>query len=99
MTLASMQGYANPDQIAGGLHIRLYARTLIVADPSSDDPTRRRRWAFVNLDAGMASQAVTFTVVARLRRLYGDLYSEQNVALSGTHTHGGPAGVCRFAWA
>ncbi len=40
----------------------------------------------------MASQAATFTVLDRLRELYGGLYNEQNVALSGTHTHGGPAG-------
>lgn len=40
----------------------------------------------------MASQAVTFTVLERLRERYGELYGEQNVALSGTHTHAGPAG-------
>lgn len=44
------------------------------------------------MDAGMASQAVTFTVIAQLRERYGGLYSERNVALSGTHTHSGPSG-------
>lgn len=82
------QGYANPAQYAAGIHIRLYARAFIAADAA----TPSRRFVFVNMDAGMASQAVTFTVVARLRQLYGELYSEQNVALSGTHTHSGPAG-------
>lgn len=134
------QGYANPSQIAGGIHTRLFARTFIVADAA--DPASRV--AFVNMDAGktggwgwgrgtaqgrqaegslaaagpeapvrgqqpasaaeprlawphpapagMASQAVTFTVLRRLRERYGELYGEQNVALSGTHTHAGPAG-------
>ena len=85
---ARLQGYANPAQYAAGIHLRLYARTLIAAE--GGDPSRR--FAFVNIDAGMASQAVTFTVVARLREQYGGLYSEQNVAISGTHTHSGPAG-------
>jgi hypothetical protein len=85
----ALQGYANPDQFAAGIHTRLYARAFIAAD--SADPSRR--FAFVNMDAGMASQAVTFTVIAKLKELYGEeLYSEQNVALSGTHTHAGPAG-------
>jgi hypothetical protein len=84
-----LQGYANPQQYAAGIHTRLYARAFVVADAA--DPSARI--AFVNMDAGMASQAVTFTVVAKLKELYGELYSEQNVALSGTHTHAGPAGV------
>lgn len=88
----NLMGYANPDQYAAGIHIRLYARTFIAADAAN--PTRR--FAFVNMDAGMASQAVTFTVVARLRELYGELYTEQNVALSGTHTHSGPAGYLQY---
>ncbi len=33
-----------------------------------------------------------FQVLERLRDLYGDLYTEQNVMLSGTHTHSGPGG-------
>lgn len=44
----------------------------------------------------MASQAVTFTVLERLRDKYGGLYTEQNVALSGTHTHSGPSGYLQY---
>lgn len=89
----NLMGYANPDQFAAGIHTRLYARAFIAAD--SADPSRR--FAFVNMDAGMASQAVTFTVIAKLKELYGkELYSEQNVALSGTHTHAGPAGYLQY---
>jgi neutral ceramidase len=85
---ASLQGYANPAQYAAGIHLRLYARTFIAAEAGNPS----RRFSFVNIDAGMASQAVTFTVVARLKEQYGGLYSEQNMAISGTHTHSGPAG-------
>lgn len=88
----NLMGYANPGQIAGGIHIRLFARTFIVADAADPDT----RVAFVNMDAGMASQAVTFTVLERLRERYGELYGEQNVALSGTHTHAGPAGYLQY---
>lgn len=45
----------------------------------------------------MASQAVTFTVLQRLAARYGPgLYTEQNVAISGTHTHSGPAGYLQY---
>jgi len=45
----------------------------------------------------MASQAVTFSLIDRLKKRYGpDLYTEQNVALSGTHTHSGPAGYLQY---
>lgn len=63
--------------------------------PGSPFP-RRQRWVFVNLDACMASQAVTFTVLDRLRQRYGDQYTEQNVGISGTHTHSGPSGYLQY---
>lgn len=88
-----MQGYANPEQIAGGLHTRLYARAFIVAEIENQS----KRALFVNMDACMASQAVTFTVIERLRDLFGSsLYSESNIILSGTHTHSGPAGYLQY---
>jgi neutral ceramidase len=31
-------------------------------------------------------------VLARLKSLYGDLYTEQNLMLSGSHTHSTPGG-------
>jgi neutral ceramidase len=87
------QGYANPSQIAGGIHTRLFARAIIMADALN--PTNRT--VFVNLDACMAAQAVTFRVIQKLKLRYGpDVYTEQNVALSGTHTHSGPAGYLQY---
>ncbi|CAK9187911.1 unnamed protein product [Ilex paraguariensis] len=87
----NMMGYGNFDQNTAGIHFRLRARTFIVAQ-SSDGP----RFAFVNLDAGMASQLLTIEVLQRLQKRYGDLYNEENVAISGTHTHAGPGGYLQY---
>jgi len=81
----NMMGYANPDQVASGLHQRLYARSFVVADDKS-------RVCFVTVDSGMASQIVKLEVVKKLKERYGDLYTEKNVVISGTHSHSGPAG-------
>ncbi|CAH2080502.1 unnamed protein product [Thlaspi arvense] len=86
----NMMGYANLEQITSGLHFRLRARTFIAAEP------RGKRVVFVNLDACMASQLVTTKVLERLKVRYGDLYTEQNVAISGTHTHAGPGGYLQY---
>ncbi|KAL5557771.1 hypothetical protein UlMin_033982 [Ulmus minor] len=87
----NMMGYANIFQSTSGIHFRLRARTFIVLE-SSDGP----RFAFVNLDAGMASQLVTIKVLEKLKSRFGDLYTEENVAISGTHTHAGPGGYLQY---
>nr|GMD46635.1 neutral ceramidase-like [Ipomoea batatas] len=87
----NLMGYANPNQNGAGIHFRLRARAFVVAE-SSEGP----RFAFVNLDAGMASQLVTIKVVERLKSRYGDLYNEENIAISGTHTHAGPGGYLQY---
>ncbi|XP_050243801.1 neutral ceramidase 2 [Quercus robur] len=86
----NMMGYASLGQIASGVHFRLRARTFIVAEPQGN------RLVFVNLDACMASQIVTIKVLERLKARYGDLYTEQNVAISGIHTHAGPGGYLQY---
>ncbi|KAI4306675.1 hypothetical protein L6164_029932 [Bauhinia variegata] len=86
----NLMGYANLDQIASGIHFRLRARTFIVAEPDG------KRVVFVNLDAGMGSQLVTIKVIERLKARYGDLYTDKNVAISGTHTHAGPGGYLQY---
>ncbi|KAL1108873.1 hypothetical protein V6Z11_D03G139600 [Gossypium hirsutum] len=86
----NMMGYANTEQIASGIHFRLRARSFIVAEPQG------KRVVFVNLDACMASQLVTIKVLERLKARYGNLYTEQNVAISGIHTHAGPGGYLQY---
>jgi neutral ceramidase len=91
----NMMGYANPTQNAAGIHIRQRARVFIVAEPPSSD-TDGNRVVFVNLDACMASMAVTLRVLSRLQERYGNLYTEKNVAISGTHTHSAPGGFLQY---
>lgn len=86
----NMMGYASLEQIASGVHFRLRARTFIVAEPQGN------RLVFVNLDACMGSQIVTIKVLERLKARYGDLYTAQNVAISGIHTHAGPGGYLQY---
>jgi len=48
-------GYANPNQVAGGIHFRQYARSYIVQQGST-------RIVFVNVDACMGSMLVKLEV-------------------------------------
>ncbi|PKU38839.1 neutral ceramidase [Limosa lapponica baueri] len=86
-----LMGYANPDQVGGGLLTRLYSRAFIVAEV--DDS---RRVVFVSADIGMVSQRVRLEVLKKLKSKYGELYRQDNVILSGTHTHSGPGGYFQY---
>lgn len=57
----NMMGYAKTYQTTSGIHLRLRARTFIVAEPQGN------RVVFVNIDACMASQIVTLEVLKRLK--------------------------------
>uniref|UniRef100_A0A2P2I6J2 Neutral ceramidase n=1 Tax=Hirondellea gigas TaxID=1518452 RepID=A0A2P2I6J2_9CRUS len=85
----NMMGYANPAQIAGGIHIRLFSRAFIMDDGIN-------RLVFVSADLGMMGQLIKIEVIERLEKLYGDQYSYSNVILSGIHTHSGPAGFLQY---
>ena len=80
-------GMANPSQKGEGIHMRLRSRAFAVYDPTST-----KRWAFVSIDAGMGGQVLKNRVVANLEKELPGLYSDANVAISGTHTHSGPSG-------
>lgn len=87
-----MMGYAMVDQKTKGIHMRLRSRAFVIASPCNG-----KRLVFVSADLGMIFQAVKQKVVARLRSTYGDLYSDDNVMLSATHTHSGPGGFSHYA--
>ncbi|XP_061857514.1 putative neutral ceramidase C isoform X2 [Colius striatus] len=86
-----LMGYANPDQVGGGLLTRLYSRAFIMAD--LDDS---RRVVFVSIDIGMVSQRLRLEVLKKLKSKYGELYRQDNIILSGTHTHSGPGGYFQY---
>jgi neutral ceramidase len=56
----------------------------------------KKRIVFVNVDAGIPSQAVTQEVLKLLKEKYGGLYSEQNVMIAVQHTHSAPGGVSHY---
>ncbi|KAL0984124.1 hypothetical protein UPYG_G00137430 [Umbra pygmaea] len=84
-----MMGYANLDQTAGGIHTRLFSRAFIVDDGS-------KRMLFVSADIGMVSQRLRLEVLKELEVKYGKLYRQDNVIMSGTHTHSGLAGYFQY---
>ncbi|KAK9767428.1 hypothetical protein K7432_002787 [Basidiobolus ranarum] len=83
-----MMGYAKASQKTAGIHLRLRSRAFIVGDPEATE----KRIVYVSADLGMISQVIHRRVIETLRTLYGDLYNNDNVALTGTHTHSGPGG-------
>jgi neutral ceramidase len=82
-----MMGYAMLDQTTAGIHTRLYARAFVIGSPGG------KRVVFVSADLLAVFQGVQQQVIERLRRDFGDLYTEANVLLSATHTHSGPGGT------
>lgn len=86
-----MMGYAQVAQKTEGIHLRLYSRAFVIASPCNG-----RRVAFVSADLGMVFQAVRQQVVERLRAKLGDVFSDDNVLLSATHTHSGPGGYSHY---
>ncbi|NP_001123830.1 N-acylsphingosine amidohydrolase (non-lysosomal ceramidase) 2 [Xenopus tropicalis] len=86
-----LMGYASSDQLAGGIHTRQYSRAFIIAEPDNS-----KRLVYVSADIGMVSQRVRLEVMEKLKAKYGNLYRQENVILSGTHTHSGPAGYFQY---
>lgn len=88
-----MMGYANSDQISSGLHMRLYARAFIFANPNND----RQRVVFVSAELGQLFSSIKQGVINNLMQRYGGLYDDRNVQIAATHTHAGPGGYSHHA--
>ncbi|XP_070544626.1 putative neutral ceramidase C [Ptychodera flava] len=88
----NMMGYADPSQVSGGIHLKQYSRAYIIADINNSD----NRVLFISADNCMGSQIVKLEVLNRLKKLYGNTYTERNLCLSGTHTHSGPGGFQQY---
>ncbi len=72
--------------------MRLHARAFVIADDEDSS-----RVAFVSIDAGMGSDLLNTKVLARLDDLIeSNPYTIENLAISGTHTHSGPAGFLQY---
>ncbi|XP_044262814.1 neutral ceramidase-like [Tribolium madens] len=78
-------GYAKLSQVGCGLHLRQFSRAFIIDDGLS-------RVAFVTVDSQSMAHGVRRQVLKNLAGLYNDTYTEQNLIISGTHTHSTPGG-------
>lgn len=84
--LPLQMGYAQLSQKGEGIHLRQFSRAFIIEDEE------KNRVAFVSFDAGMVSNAVKRAVIRKLKDRFGDLYTVDNLIISGTHTHSAPGG-------
>jgi neutral ceramidase len=82
-------GYANSSQIGTGLRQRLYSRAFIVGSPN--DPSQR--FVYMVLDTQSGDTAIRNGILEGLQALGSpySIYTQKNVAVTGTHSHAGPA--------
>ena len=86
----NFMGYAVPSQRGTGIHQRLRSRAFVIEDGNS-------RVAIVSADFGMGSDLVKMRVIESLNKQLGEgIFTDENVAISGTHTHSGPAGFLQY---
>jgi neutral ceramidase len=85
----NLMGYANLSQIGTGLRQRLYSRAFIIGSP--DNPADRI--VYIVLDTQSGDIAVRRGILEGIAKLGSDysVYGRKNVAVTGTHSHSGPA--------
>jgi len=90
-TEVNFMGYALPGQRGQGIHLRLFARSYVIV---GDDG---KRICYVSVDGGMGSDIVNQYVIQNLEKELGQgVYTYDNLSVSGTHTHSGPAGYLQY---
>lgn len=90
----NLMGYADPKQVGTGLRQRLYSRAFIVGDVSNPAD----RFVYLVLDTQSGDTAVRYGILSGLRALGPAfaVYGQHNVAVTGTHSHSGPAGWLNY---
>ncbi|KAH7082594.1 neutral ceramidase precursor [Paraphoma chrysanthemicola] len=85
----NLMGYANSSQVGTGLRQRLYSRAFIVGNPSSTS----ERIVYMVLDTQSGDTAIRNGILEGLKALGPaySIYGKNNVAVTGTHSHAGPA--------
>jgi len=90
-------GMSNVFQVGSGLHTRLYSRAFVIEEIQT-----RKRIVFVCSDIASCTIAVKRAVLLRLgtneKFIVNNtpIYTDENVMISGTHTHCGPGGYSYF---
>ncbi|KAK4943041.1 hypothetical protein LTR66_014639, partial [Elasticomyces elasticus] len=84
----NFMGYADPAQLGTGVRQRLYSRAFIVRSPSSPEDC----FIYLVLDTQSGDTAVRHGILEGLAGLGPEyaMYNQQNVAVTGTHSHSGP---------
>ena len=85
-----LTGYANLDQVGGGIRQRLHSRAFIIGDTRNP----KDRFVYVVLDNLVGDTAVRFGVLEALAAAGKEysVYGQDNVALAAVHSHSGPGG-------
>ena len=92
-TEINFMGYALPGQRGTGIHLRMRARAFVIQE-SGD---KQDKVAYVSIDGGMASDLVKMRVLDQLADKFGKgVFTQDNVAISGTHSHSGPGGYLQY---
>ena len=81
-------GYASPSQVGTGLRQRIFARAFIIGDINNAND----RFIYLNIDAACGDTAIRYGILEGITSLGPSysLYTQQNVAVIGTHQHSGP---------
>ena len=88
---ANYFGYADPFHRNTGIRDRQYARAFIIEEEGNSPVV------FVNIDKGGTFQSVNLAVLEKLKVTYGELYKDENVIISATHTHVATGGQSHFS--
>jgi len=89
----NFMGYALPGQRGTGIHLRMRSRAFVIQE-SGD---KQDKVAYVSVDGGMASDLVKMRVLDQLADKFGaGVFTQDNVAISGTHSHSGPGGYLQY---
>lgn len=84
----NLMGYANASQVGKGLRQRLYSRSFIIGDVENPED----RFVYMVLDTQSGDTAIRHGILQGLAALGEEyaVYGQQNVAVTGTHSHSGP---------
>lgn len=90
----NLMGYADPKQVGTGLRQRLYSRAFIIGSP--DRP--KERFVYLVLDTQSGDTAIRYGIINGLKELGPSyaVYGHHNIAVTGTHSHAGPAGWLNY---
>ncbi|KAK4241313.1 Neutral/alkaline nonlysosomal ceramidase [Achaetomium macrosporum] len=90
----NLMGYADPKQVGTGLRQRLYSRAFIIG--SLDRPDEK--FVYLVLDTQSGDTGIRYGILDGLKELGPSYagYGHHNVAVTGTHTHAGPAGWLNY---